>query len=150
MVLGDRYWSGSDLGISSNWRSCGFKNYWTFLASFLRRKDSAHLTHTRLSPILGHVANGRWIVIDICRKNKSATSIIKFWVTFLYLHLDAQVSAGKTFACFCENEWHSFVDYTHSSTHDARGVFSVCCLTIWGHEHMKLYLQSYSESHFIR
>lgn len=31
----------------------------SFLASFPRRKDSAHLTHTRLSPILGHVANGR-------------------------------------------------------------------------------------------
>ncbi len=42
----------------------------------------------------------------------------------------------KTITRLCVNECYGFIYYTISSTHDARGVFSVCRLTIRGHEHM--------------
>ncbi len=60
------------------------------------------------------------------------------YLSAVYCHQQIYVlrSVGHHDFCLCANERRGFVCCTYSSLCAAHGAFSICRLTIWGHEHI--------------
>ncbi len=64
-------------------------------------------------------------------------SMLHTYLSAVYCHQQIYVlrSVGHRDFCLCANERRGFICCTYSSLCDAHGAFSICRLTIWGHEH---------------